>query len=134
MAGNNRFSVYMMILFLLPPQDMDNFAKIQAFRAIGRCAFGAFSAGAAIAGTMLYQVQIDALQHHQELVVGKLKGRCLAGIMGDLKSALFQALIKNPKTVAIPQKQLDAILASIEKNINIAGKRVLSQVIGHQAG
>jgi len=55
----------MMILFLLPPQDMDNFAKIQAFRAIGRCAFGAFSTGAAIAGTMLYKAKIDAPQYQE---------------------------------------------------------------------
>jgi hypothetical protein len=46
-----------------------------------------------------------------------------------LKGALFQAFVKNPKGVAIPQQQLDAIPALIDKHVDTARERILFKVL-----
>mgnify|MGYP001576807167 CR=1 FL=1 len=54
-------------------------------------------------------------------------------IGGQLKRALFEALVEEPETVAIPQEQLHAIAATIEKYIYLATGRIARERGGHKS-
>jgi hypothetical protein len=75
-------------------------------------------------------VQINPLENQHKLRVGQFKrGRCLRRLR-NLKRPFFQALVEYPKPVTVPEKQFDAILAFVDKDVYRTRERILFEDTG----
>lgn len=77
-------------------------------------------------------LEIDATEQHFE---GFGLDRDFFGIVGKpfgtAKSSAFEAFCQNPKARTIPVKQLDAIALAIEKDKDLAGEWILTQLVAN---
>lgn len=79
--------------------------------------------------------QIDSFDDHNQLLVGKSQRLGTAdGLIqrGHLKAARFKPLIKQPEAVAVPQKNLHLVPATVYKHKRPIVQRIFAKIIGYQ--